>query len=85
MRLLKRKTSFDFMSLGNAAVIMSIILSILSIVVLAVRGLNFGLDFTGGTLIEVSYPAPPAVSDVRANLATAGLADAVVQTFGAAQ
>ena len=84
MRLLKRKTSFDFMSLGNAAVVLSVVLSILSIVSLAVRGLNFGLDFTGGTLIEVSYPAPPSIADVRSHLSTAGLPDAVVQTFGTA-
>jgi preprotein translocase subunit SecF len=84
MKLLKHKTNFDFMGLGNAAVIMSIVLSILSIVSLAVRGLNFGLDFTGGTLIEVSFPAPPSMTDVRQHLAAAGLSDAVVQTFGTA-
>jgi preprotein translocase subunit SecF len=84
MKLLTHKTNFDFMSLGNAAVILSVVLSILSIVSLAVRGLNFGLDFTGGTLIEVSYPAPPSIADVRSNLARAGLPDSVVQTFGTA-
>ena len=84
MRLLKRKTSFDFMSLGNAALVFSTILSILCIASLVFRGLNFGLDFTGGTLIEVSYPAPPAISDVREHLAAAGMDDAVVQTFGTA-
>jgi len=84
MRLLKRKTSFDFMSIGNAAVTMSVILSIVSIVLLATRGLNYGLDFTGGTLIEVSYPAPPRIADVRKNLASADLGDAVVQAFGTA-
>ncbi len=84
MRLLKSKTNFDFMSLGNTAVALSIIFSILSIVLLVVRGLNFGLDFTGGTLIEVSYPAPPTISDVREHLANADLTDAVVQTFGTA-
>lgn len=84
MKLLKHKTNFDFMSLGNTAVILSVVLSILSIVSLAVRGLNFGLDFTGGTLIEVSYPAPPGIADVRNNLASAGFPDSVVQTFGTA-
>jgi preprotein translocase subunit SecF len=52
--------------------------------VLFARDLNFGLDFTGGTLIEVSYPTAPEISDVRSNLAEAGMNDAVVQTFGAA-
>ena len=84
MRFLKQKTSIDFMNLGNFASIVSIVLIILSIVTLSVRGLNFGLDFTGGTLIEVSYPQAPVMSDVRANLEGAGLSDAVVQTFGTA-
>jgi preprotein translocase subunit SecF len=84
MRLLKHKTSFDFMSLGNAALVFSTVLSILCIVALVFRGLNFGLDFTGGTLIEVTYPAPPAISEVRSNLTNAGMPDAVVQTFGTA-
>lgn len=84
MRLLKRKTNIDFMSVGNAAVVLSVVLSILSIVSLATRGLNFGLDFTGGTLIEVSYPSAPAIGDVRQNLAAAGMPDSVVQTFGTA-
>jgi preprotein translocase subunit SecF len=84
MRFLKQKTSIDFMRLGNAAVVLSGILMLASVVSLATRGLNFGLDFTGGTLIEVSYPHAPRISTVRDNLAGAGLSDAVVQTFGAA-
>ncbi len=84
MRFLKQKTNIDFMRLGNAAVVMSALLIIASIASLTIRGLNYGLDFTGGTLIEVSYPDSPRVSDVRANLSGAGHADAVVQTFGAA-
>lgn len=84
MKLLKSKTSIDFMRFGNAAVIASIALSILSIVSLSTRGLNFGLDFTGGTLIEVSYASTPSMTDVRRNLEAAGMQDSVVQTFGTA-
>lgn len=84
MRFLKKKTSIDFMRLGNAAVFLSAALILASIASLATRGLNFGLDFTGGTLIEVSYPNAPHIADVRSNLANSGHADAVVQTFGAA-
>lgn len=84
MRFLKQKTSIDFMRMGNAAVVLSVVLIIASIASLAIRGLNFGLDFTGGTLIEVSYPNAPHIADVRENLASYGHADAVVQTFGAA-
>jgi preprotein translocase subunit SecF len=84
MRLLKQRTNIDFMSVGNAAVILSAVLMVFSIVVPVIRGLNFGLDFTGGTLIEVSYPVPPRIADVRQNLASERFGDAVVQTFGAA-
>ena len=84
MKFLKRKTNIDFMSGGRLALIISALLIVGSIVSLATRGLNFGLDFTGGTLVEVSYPTPPKISDVRENLTTAGLSDAVVQTFGTA-
>ena len=84
MRILNRKTNIQFMSKRKVAFVLSAILMILSIVSLMTRGLNFGLDFTGGMLIEVSYPSAPQISDVRARLGSAGLDDAVVQTFGTA-
>jgi preprotein translocase subunit SecF len=84
MKILNRKTSIDFMSRRKMAFMISAILMVLSVVSLATRGLNFGLDFTGGMLIEVSYPSAPLISDVRANLDNAGLDDGVVQTFGTA-
>ncbi len=84
MRILSRKSHIDFMSHRKMAFVLSAILMALSIGSLATRGLNFGLDFTGGMLIEVSYPSAPLISDVRANLSSAGLDDAVVQTFGTA-
>ncbi len=84
MRFLDKKTNFDFMGKRKIAFVLSAVLIVLSIASLVTRGLNFGLDFTGGTLIEVSYPAAPEISDVRANLSNAGMDDAVVQTFGAA-
>ena len=84
MKFLKRKTNIDFMAVGNVGTAFSAILIIASIVLLATRGLNFGLDFTGGTLIEVNYPEPPSIADVRRNLSSAGFDDSVVQTFGTA-
>jgi len=83
MKILNRKTAIDFMGKRNIALILSSTLIVLSIISLATRGLNFGLDFTGGTLIEVSYPAPPNTVEVRNNLSNAGF-EALVQTFGAA-
>jgi preprotein translocase subunit SecF len=84
MKFLNRKTNIDFMGKRKIAFATSLILIILSVVTLFARDLNFGLDFTGGTLIEVSYPTAPEISDVRSNLADAGMNNAVVQTFGAA-
>ena len=84
MRFLNKKTTIDFMGKRLAAFVLSGILIVSSIVVLATVDLNYGLDFTGGTLIEVSFPTAPEISEVRSNLTSAGLDNAVVQTFGAA-
>ncbi len=84
MKLLNRKTNIDFMSQSRVALVFSSTLIVLAIVSLFTFGLNFGLDFTGGTLIEVSYPAAPQTRDVRNNLDEAGFDNAIVQTFGAA-
>ncbi len=83
MKILNRKTTIDFMSRRNVALIVSSILIVASILSLSFKGLNFGLDFTGGTLIEVGYPKAPDTSEVREQLSNAGY-DSVVQTFGAA-
>ena len=83
MKFLNRKTNIDFMSQRNIALIFSAILIVASITSLVVRGLNFGLDFTGGTLIEVGYPSAPNTTEVREKLSNAGF-DSIVQTFGTA-
>ncbi len=85
MRILNRKTHIDFMGRRKLAFAISALLIILSITTLTFRGLNFGLDFTGGTLIEVSYPSVVEVRDVKANLRAADVTDAVVQQFGTAR
>ena len=60
--------NFDFMKLRKAAMIISAVLLLLSIASLATKGLNFGLDFTGGTLLEVSYQQPADIQKIRAQL-----------------
>lgn len=67
------------------AAILTVGLILLAIGVLAFRGLNFGLDFTGGTLVEVGYPQAVELSEVRQTLEQAGFEQAVVQTFGTAR
>jgi preprotein translocase subunit SecF len=83
MKFLNRKTNIDFMSRRKIALVFSTVMIIASITSLATRGLNFGLDFTGGTLIEVGFQTAPATTDVRNNLSDAGF-DSIVQTYGAA-
>jgi len=84
MRLIKEKTSIDFLSpvRRRIAISISIILVVVSLISLATRGLEFGIDFTGGVLLEVGYEGPADLEAIRANLAAAGFEDAQVQRFG---
>ena len=77
------KPAINFMGVRNIAFAVTLVLTLLSLGSLAFKGLNFGLDFTGGTLIEVSYEQPIQPDAVREQLAKAGFADAQVQSFGA--
>ncbi len=85
MQLLKSETHFKFMSKRRIATIFSLILILISIGSLATRSLNFGIDFTGGTLIEVGYPESVELTDIRAALSKSGFNDAIVQHFGTAK
>ncbi len=84
MQLFKNATKFDFMGKRKPAVILSVVLLLISIGALVGKGLNFGLDFTGGTLIELGYSHPVDLKPVRATLEAQGFAEAVVQHFGTA-
>ena len=74
--------NFDFMQWRLAAGIGSGVAILISIVALGFSGLNFGLDFTGGTLVEVGYPGAVQPNEVRVQLERAGFNNAVVQNFG---
>ncbi len=73
---------YNFMGLRKVAVAFSITLLLISVASLAINGLKFGLDFTGGSLIEVGYQQEPDLNSIRDKLQNAGYEDAVVQTFG---
>jgi len=85
MKIFNKEPSFDFMGKRKLALIVSILLVILSMASLATRGLNFGIDFTGGTLIEVGYENSADLSEVRATLESAGYGDAITQHFGSSK
>lgn len=85
MQLLKDKLAIDFMSKRRLAMILSSILLVTSLTALVTKGLNFGIDFTGGTLIEVGYPESVELEPIRAALAGAGFDNAQVQHFGTAR
>lgn len=85
MRLLPRKLALDFMGRARHAMVLSGSLLVLSIGSLLFQGLNLGVDFEGGTLIEVGYPAPVELDEIRGQLEAAGFDRAVVQHFGSAQ
>ncbi len=82
MQILSRETKFRFMAHRKLAAACSGVLLLLSLGSLAVRGLEFGIDFTGGTLIEVGYAEAADLEEVRAALEQAGFESAVVQHFG---
>lgn len=83
MEFFKHKTNIDFMGLRKWSALLSVILFAASILALVVCKLNFGLDFTGGTQIQLAFPSAVEVSDVRQKLVTAGFEEAVVQNYGA--
>jgi preprotein translocase subunit SecF len=73
---------FDFMGFRKTASVLSIALLVLAIGLLALRGLNFGMDFTGGTSVEFEYQQAPALAEIRTSLSDAGYEQFVVQNFG---
>lgn len=77
-----KNTNIDFMRVTRWAVIGSVVVLTLLLGSMVFRGFNFGLDFTGGTVIEVGYPEPVELTEVRQTLAEAGFGGATVQHFG---
>lgn len=77
-----QKQPIDFMGIRKIASVFSIALIIISVALLATRGLNLGMDFTGGTSVELEYQQAPVLSDIRGELEQAGYSNFVVQNFG---
>ncbi|CUS51326.1 Protein-export membrane protein SecF (TC 3.A.5.1.1) [hydrothermal vent metagenome] len=82
MEFLKRDTRIDFIGRRRIAALISISVIVIVLLSLFFRGLNLGIDFTGGTLVEVSYSSSVNTEEVRTNLRRSGLDGVVVQYFG---
>lgn len=85
MEFFRRTPNIDFMGKRRITYVISALLIIGSFALLATRGLNLGIDFTGGVVVEVSYPTTADVDGARAALAQAGFQDAQVQAFGSSR
>lgn len=77
------KRVINFMAVRRLAFVLTMLLTVASLASLAVKGLNFGLDFTGGTLIELSYESPVPLEQIRQQLVEREFEGALVQSFGA--
>ncbi len=77
--------NINFMGARKVAMIVSLALLLISVVSLAINKLNVGIDFTGGSVIEIGYPQSVDLEPVREALETGGYGDAIVQHFGSAR
>lgn len=77
------KSTIRFMAIRNIAFAITVLLTLIGLGALFTKGLNFGLDFTGGTLIELQYEQSADLELIKRELGQAGYSDAVVQSFGA--
>jgi len=82
MEFFRKTTNFDFIGQTRTAVILSAVLILGTFVLLFVRGLNFGLDFTGGTLVELGYSEPADLDQARALLEGTEFSGAIIQHYG---
>ncbi|TDQ38454.1 protein translocase subunit SecF [Thiopseudomonas denitrificans] len=77
------KRTINFMGIRVIAVSITLVLCLASLGAIAIKGFNFGLDFTGGTLVELNYAEAADLNAIRGQLQAGGYEDAVVQSFGA--
>ena len=85
MEIFRVKKDIPFMKYRNISAVISTSIFILSIAFLIFKGLNLGVDFTGGTIMEVSYPEAANIEEIRKTLNSIDLTDTQVQNFGTAK
>jgi preprotein translocase subunit SecF len=85
MQILKSNLNIKFMAMRKFALVFSVAVILVSIFSVVTRGLNLGIDFTGGTLVEVGYQEAAELQKVRQTLADNGFGDALAQHFGSSR
>ncbi|GJL79196.1 MAG: protein-export membrane protein SecF [Nitrospinaceae bacterium] len=86
MEIFKRPTEIDFMGKRGTALIFSVVLILAGLISVVMHGgLKFGIDFSGGTLIQLQFKTPPDIDNIRDGLKTIGLGDSTIQEFGSKQ
>ena len=84
MQIIKHKTNIDFIGKRKPALFISSVLNLAILVGIAIFGFNFGVDFAGGTVVELKFDHPVRADEVRARAEAAGLHDVSVQGIGSA-
>src|SRR5258708_28862970 len=85
MELFHKVTRFPFMHTRKVWYGLSAFLIVASLALVVIRGLNFGVDFTGGVVVETNFPQAPNIEALRSALAAAGVAHAQAQAFGSSR
>jgi len=82
MEIFNHNSNINFLGMRKYSIAIALVLMLASIALIAIKGLNYGLDFTGGVSVVVDYDQPVQIAEVRAALAKGGLDHAVVQSLG---
>lgn len=82
MHILSKETNINFVGVRKFALVISALLLLTAVFSIVTKGLNFGIDFTGGTMIEIGYPQSADLNAIRDSLSDNGYEDAMVQNFG---
>ena len=85
LKLVPDNTNIDFMRWRNVALVLSILVTIASLALVGVKGLNLGIDFVGGQVVRTHFAQEVNIEDLRARVGSLGLGDASIQEFGDAR
>lgn len=85
MEFFRFERDIPFMSWGKYTTIISLLTFVLSVFFIAYKGLNLGVDFTGGTVLEVNYAQPADLNKIRGTFSSIGISDVSVQNFGSSR